>query len=64
MMNSETHKIFKNIVLDGAYAGKGMASFADILNEKDTETIRQYIISRGSADKAEAEALESSAGGS
>ncbi|MDP7576119.1 MAG: c-type cytochrome, partial [Pseudomonadales bacterium] len=64
MMNSETHKIFKNIVLDGAYAGKGMASFADILNEKDTETIRQYIISRGIADKAEAEALESSAGGS
>ena len=63
MMNPESHKIFKDIVIDGVYAVKGMASFGDILNEKDTENIRQYIISRGIADKAEAEALESSAGG-
>jgi len=63
MMSAETHQLFKNIVVDGVYAGKGMAGFGDILNEKDTESIRQYIISRGIADKAEAEALETSAGG-
>jgi quinohemoprotein ethanol dehydrogenase len=63
MMTPATHQIFKNIVVDGVYAGKGMASFGDILNEKDTEMIRQYVISRALIDKAEAEALEASAGG-
>ena len=61
MMTSATHQIFKNIVVDGVYAGKGMASFGDILNEKDTEMIRQYVISRALIDKAEAESI--SAGG-
>ena len=61
MMSAETHQIFKNIVIDGIYAGKGMAGFGDILNEKDTEMIRQYVISRALIDKAEAEAM--SAGG-
>ena len=61
MMSAETHQIFKNIVIDGIYAGKGMAGFGDILNEKDTEMIRQYVISRALIDKAEAEAV--SAGG-
>ena len=63
MMAPETHKIFKNIVVDGVYAGKGMAGYGDILNEKDTEIIRQYVISRALIDKAEADALENSAGG-
>jgi quinohemoprotein ethanol dehydrogenase len=63
MMGPETHKIFKSIVVDGVYAGKGMAGFGDILNEKDTEIIRQYVISRALIDKAEADALETSAGG-
>ena len=63
MMSSETHRIFKNIVVDGIYAGKGMAAFGDVLNEKDTEMIRQYVISRALIDKAEAEAIEASAGG-
>jgi quinohemoprotein ethanol dehydrogenase len=61
MMAPETHQIFKNIVVDGVYAGKGMASFGDILNEKDTEMIRQYVISRALIDKAVADAI--SAGG-
>ena len=63
MMAPETHKIFKKIVVDGVYAGKGMAGYGDILNEKDTEIIRQYVISRALIDKAEADALETSAGG-
>ena len=61
MMAPETHQIFKNIVVDGVYAGKGMAGFGDILNEKDTEMIRQYVISRALIDKAVADAI--SAGG-
>ena len=63
MMNAATHQVFKEIVIDGIYAGKGMAAFGDILNEKDTEMIRQYVISRALIDKAEAEAIEASAGG-
>ena len=35
-----------------------MAGFGDILNEKDTEMIRQYVISRALIDKAEAEAMK------
>ena len=61
MMNAATHQVFKEIVIDGIYAGKGMAAFGDILNEKDTEMIRQYVVSRALIDKAEAEAM--SAGG-
>jgi hypothetical protein len=40
-----------------------MAGYGDILNEKDTEIIRQYVISRALIDKAEADALETSSGG-
>jgi len=63
MMNAATHQVFKEIVIDGIYAGKGMAGFGDILNEKDTEMIRQYVISRALIDKAEAEAIEASTAG-
>ena len=55
-MMSSTTSIFNDIVVDGIYKGKGMAAFGDILNEKDTEMIRQYVISRALIDKAEAEA--------
>ena len=46
----------------GAYKEKGMASFADVLNERDTELVRQFLISRALIDKAEAEALEAAGG--
>ncbi len=45
MMEESTHNIFKNIVLDGAYAQNGMASFKDVLNESDVDAIYQYITS-------------------
>ena len=45
MMEESVHNIFKNIVLDGAYAQNGMASFADVLQESDVEVIHHYITS-------------------
>ena len=40
---------YKDIVLDGALAANGMASFADNLKESDVEAIRQYVL--GEANK-------------
>ena len=45
MMEGSVHNIFENIVLEGAYAQNGMASFADILKESDVEAIHHYISS-------------------
>ncbi len=62
MMSSTTHTLFNDIVIGGIYKEKGMASFADVLNERDTELVRQFLISRALIDKAEAEALEAAGG--
>ena len=62
MMSSATHTLFEDIVIGGIYKEKGMASFADVLNERDTELVRQFLISRALIDKAEAEALEAAGG--
>jgi mono/diheme cytochrome c family protein len=32
------------IVLDGALAGAGMASFKDLLTKQDVEAIRSYVL--------------------
>ncbi len=40
---------YKDIVLGGALAANGMASFADNLKESDVEAIRQYVL--GEANK-------------
>jgi quinohemoprotein ethanol dehydrogenase len=40
-----THKIFKEIVLRGAYQPKGMPRFDDVLSEKEVEHVQAYIIS-------------------
>ena len=46
-MRPEIEAIFKQIVLDGVFQDKGMASFADVLNEKDVELIREYLRYQG-----------------
>jgi PQQ-dependent dehydrogenase (methanol/ethanol family) len=35
---------FRNIVLEGAYLDKGMASFSEVLSEDDAEAVRAYIV--------------------
>ena len=42
--SAATHSIWNSIVLDGAYFGKGMPAFADILTEEDAQAIRAYVI--------------------
>ncbi|MCZ6675100.1 MAG: c-type cytochrome [Verrucomicrobia bacterium] len=58
MMQPETHKIYKEIVLGGVYAEIGMASFADLLDETDIEHIRAYIVSRANEDREAAATVE------
>ena len=40
------HESWKQIVLGGILAGGGMASFADVLDERDVENIHVYVVSR------------------
>jgi quinohemoprotein ethanol dehydrogenase len=54
LMGDGKHGIFQEIVRGGVLAAAGMASFADVVSEQDTENIRQYIISRANIDLAEA----------
>jgi quinohemoprotein ethanol dehydrogenase len=49
-MSKETHAQFKAIVLGGARKDKGMASFADILSDKDADDIHAYLIARANED--------------
>ncbi len=54
-LNSQ--EAFDAVVLDGALAGTGMASFDEELDPADTQAIRAYIIARANEDMAaEAEA--------
>ncbi len=50
-MTAETHQSFNQIVLGGAYAGKGMASFSDVLTEEDAERIHHYVRARAHEDR-------------
>src|SRR5258707_11942670 len=43
-MQPGTHAIFNAIVLEGAYAPKGMARFDDVLSPADAEAIHAYLI--------------------
>ena len=38
-----TDEAFQSVVLDGAMLGKGMASFAEVLNADDAEAVRAFI---------------------
>jgi quinohemoprotein ethanol dehydrogenase len=50
-MTPETHGQFKDIVLGGIRLAKGMASFADVVTEEESEAIHAYIISRANEDR-------------
>ena len=56
LMNPDNHKIFKEIVLDGIYAERGMAGFADLIDEADVKRIQAYVVSRANEDRAAAAA--------
>jgi len=43
-ISADTHKIFDEIVLRGAYTGLGMVSFADVLNSDDARDIQNYLL--------------------
>jgi hypothetical protein len=45
MMSKAVHDDFKNILLKGKLSFYGMASFSDILTEKDVESVHQYLVS-------------------
>ncbi len=43
-MSPATHQYFKDIVLNGAFAAKGMARWDDVLSPSDAEAIHDYLI--------------------
>lgn len=43
-MSAATHQLFYDIVLNGAYQGKGMARWDDVLSRADAEAIHAYLI--------------------
>jgi quinohemoprotein ethanol dehydrogenase len=49
-MSADTHGKFNQIVLDGLYLDKGMASFADLLKPDDVEAIHAYLVARANED--------------
>ena len=38
------HEAFKAMVLDGAFAANGMASFPDLLSKEDVEALQHNVI--------------------
>ena len=48
-MNAATHTIFPQIVLEGAYAAKGMARWDDVLTPADTAALHAFIIAQAQA---------------
>lgn len=43
-LSAPTHRIFYEIVLAGAYSGKGMARWDDVLSRADAEAIHAYLV--------------------
>ena len=54
MMAPAIHDAFQGIVREGLLQELGMDNFAEELDEKDAELVRQYIISRANLDRAAA----------
>jgi quinohemoprotein ethanol dehydrogenase len=52
-IDAATHARFKDIVLGGIYADKGMVSFKDLLTDKQAEQIHDYLIARANEDWGE-----------
>jgi quinohemoprotein ethanol dehydrogenase len=50
-MDEGTHQIFNQIVLEGVFAGKGMAAFNDVLTEEDAGRIHNYVRARAHEDR-------------
>jgi quinohemoprotein ethanol dehydrogenase len=50
-MSPATHGLFDSIVLEGAYAPKGMGRFNDVLTPADADAIHAYIIEQAWAAK-------------
>jgi len=44
LMSATTHEAFKQIVLEGTLAERGMGSFADLLTEVEVEDLHSYLI--------------------
>ncbi len=49
-MSPETRAQFKDIVLHGKRAAKGMANFSDVVTEKEAEQINDYLVARARED--------------
>jgi quinohemoprotein ethanol dehydrogenase len=45
-MTPEKHQLFGDIVMRGAFAPRGMASFADLMSEEDATAIHAFLIDR------------------
>lgn len=45
-MTADTHARWDSIVLGGAHWQNGMVGFAGVLNQQQSENIRQYLIQR------------------
>jgi quinohemoprotein ethanol dehydrogenase len=55
-MSPATHGLFDNIVLEGAYAPKGMGRFDDVITPADADAIHAYITDQAWAAKTAASA--------
>ena len=49
-LNTQAHADFNDIVLNGKFKDRGMASFKDVLTAEQVEAIHAYVISRGQED--------------
>jgi quinohemoprotein ethanol dehydrogenase len=47
-----SREAFATVVIDGARAANGMASFADVLGADDVEAIRAYVVDKANAAQA------------
>ncbi|MBL4621783.1 MAG: PQQ-dependent dehydrogenase, methanol/ethanol family [Immundisolibacteraceae bacterium] len=52
-MAPQTHQIFDEIVLNGAYEGMGMVGFSEYLDNTDADAIHAYLIAMSHAEQAE-----------
>lgn len=58
LMSPTTHQLFYEIVLNGAYQGKGMARWDDVLKREDAEAIHAYLLDQAWQARGKSEARE------
>ena len=49
-MSPQTHRMFKEIVLEGLLEDRGMSNFSDRFNEQDVEDVYAFINARAWQD--------------